>query len=213
MRDGLLRLASTASLALAPVLVVQGRAVRRRTPRLPEAEPPFEGAVTGAAPGLRLLVLGESTAAGVGVSRHEEGLAGQTARALAATTGCGVRWTARGRNGATAFETHRDLLPAVTMPRADVVVLALGVNDTVRLHAPRRWTRDSDDTRRGPPRPPPAARHRAGRRPSAASLSCTAVSTPRRARPACPRARTRGTTPRGPLAGPAIRRAPRARHP
>ncbi len=54
--------------ALAPLLLWQGRHVRRVTPRLPEAAGPRAG-TTGHGPPLRLLVLGDSAAAGVGVAR------------------------------------------------------------------------------------------------------------------------------------------------
>ena len=58
-----MRLAMT-TLALAPLLVVQGWYVKRVTPRLPEAEGARQG-VTGQGQRLRLLVVGDSAAAGV----------------------------------------------------------------------------------------------------------------------------------------------------
>ena len=87
---------------LAPILVVQGRRVRRVTPRLPPAASgPLEGVIPGPRP-LRLLIVGESTAVGVGVPTHDVLLAGQTARALAASTERGVCWHVLGRSGASA---------------------------------------------------------------------------------------------------------------
>jgi lysophospholipase L1-like esterase len=132
----LLYLASICSLALAPILVVQGRRVRRVTPRLPEAGGPREGRIDGASPVRRVLVLGESTAAGVGVRSHEDGLAGHVARTVAAATGCGIEWMVRGRIGATVQSTRVELLPQAAGFAADVAVLALGVNDTLRLSRP-----------------------------------------------------------------------------
>lgn len=141
MPDLLLRVAVTASLALlAPVLVAQGRRVRRTTPRLPEAAGPRTGEVAGRGAPVRLLVLGESTAAGVGAADHAQGLAGQVARSLAAETGRPVRWRVLGRNGATAASAREELLLPAEDVAADVVVVALGVNDTLRLHAPARWS-------------------------------------------------------------------------
>jgi lysophospholipase L1-like esterase len=143
--DLALRLASTLSIALlAPVLVRQGRRVRRTTPRLPEAAGPRTGEIAGRGAPVRLLVLGESTAAGVGAADHREGLAGQAAGSLASAGGRAVRWRVIARNGATAAST----LDALFAPAADadvvadVVVVALGVNDTLRLHGSARWTRD-----------------------------------------------------------------------
>jgi lysophospholipase L1-like esterase len=127
---------------LAPLLVAQGRRVRATTPRLPEAAGPHTGEIPGAEPAIQLLVLGESTAAGVGAADHQQGLAGQVASALARESGRGVRWRVLGRNGATAGSTPGELLAPADGVAADVAIIALGVNDTLRLHAPARWTRD-----------------------------------------------------------------------
>jgi lysophospholipase L1-like esterase len=140
-----LRLASALGMFLFPVLVWQGRQVRRVVPRLPEAAGPREGEVPGAVPALHLLVLGESTVAGVGTPSHDEGLAAHTARAFAASTGRAVRWRALGRSGATAEMTRIALLEPASGLRADIAVVALGVNDTLHFHGPGRWTRDLHD--------------------------------------------------------------------
>jgi len=65
---------------LAPLLVWQGKQTRRTTPRLPEAGGEPHGQYGDGEPALRLLVIGESTAAGVGVAHHQDGLASQLAR-------------------------------------------------------------------------------------------------------------------------------------
>ena len=61
---------------LAPLLLWQGRRVRRVTPRLPEPAGPRAGVAGQGAP-LRLLVLGDSAAAGVGVARQRDALTGR----------------------------------------------------------------------------------------------------------------------------------------
>ncbi|MPQ99375.1 SGNH/GDSL hydrolase family protein [Modestobacter sp. I12A-02628] len=131
-------------LALAPMalLVLQGRGVRARTPRLPEAAGPRSGlapADDGGGGTLRLLVLGESTAAGVGVSEQRDGLAGSLARELALRRGVAVAWTVCARTGATAQRTARELLPGAATGQ-DLAVVVLGVNDTLRLRGARRWS-------------------------------------------------------------------------
>lgn len=136
-----LELAANAALALGPLLLAQGRLVRRRAPRLPGALGPAAGRVDGREPALRLLVLGESTVAGVGADSHEEALAGQLAHALAAHTGRAVEWRAAGQIGATAHEALT-LLSSVPATPVDATLVALGVNDSLRLHSPRRWTAD-----------------------------------------------------------------------
>ncbi|MGB7479647.1 MAG: SGNH/GDSL hydrolase family protein, partial [Burkholderiaceae bacterium] len=70
------------ALPLLPLLVAQGRRTRRVTPRLPEAGGPDCGlAGSGSGRPLRLLAVGESPVAGVGVLRHDEAITGQLARA------------------------------------------------------------------------------------------------------------------------------------
>ncbi len=140
--DLLIRGASLLVLPLLPLLYLQGRGVRRRTPLLPEAAGPQSGSLPGAEPTLHLLVIGESTVAGVGAASHQEALTGQLAAALVCRTGRGVRWRALGRSGLTAHEVKRDLLPLLPDARAELVVIALGVNNVLRLRGPRRWARD-----------------------------------------------------------------------
>ena len=53
--------------SLSPLLIHQGRKARRDTPRLPEATGDCHGQYGDGMPERRLLVIGESTAAGVGV--------------------------------------------------------------------------------------------------------------------------------------------------
>jgi lysophospholipase L1-like esterase len=137
-----LRLAADAALVLGPLLAAQGRAVRRNTPQLAGAAGPTAGLVGGPAPALRLLVLGESTAAGVGAATHAEGLSGQLAAALAAQLGRAVAWHAAGQIGATASAVRRQLVPALAPEPVDATLLALGVNDSLRLRNPRRWASD-----------------------------------------------------------------------
>ncbi|MGX5657773.1 SGNH/GDSL hydrolase family protein [Geodermatophilus nigrescens] len=130
------------ALALAPLLLAQGAGVRRRTPVLPEAAGPRAGSVPGDGPPLTAAVLGESTAAGVGVARQEDALAGRFAAALAASSGREVRWRLSARTGTTAAQATPRLVPGLAGPPADVVLVALGVNDTLRLRSPAAWLRD-----------------------------------------------------------------------
>lgn len=129
-----------AGVLLAPVLVRQGARVRRETPVLPEAggnRSGLEGPADGR-PALRLLVLGESSAAGVGVAQQRDGLAGQLAVEIAARHGTPVIWQVVARTGATARAAARELVPAAHGPY-DLVVVVLGVNDALRLRSRRPW--------------------------------------------------------------------------
>lgn len=135
MNATLLRCAQMVVWTAVPVLLPQGRWVRATTPRLPEARG-TRGTVAGGfgRRPLNLLVLGDSTAAGVGVSHHRDGIAGHLAAALAERSGREVGWRVVARSGATVGEVERRHLPVVVDgPPPDVIVVLAGVNDTLRL--------------------------------------------------------------------------------
>src|SRR5674476_203075 len=71
------------AISLAPLLILQGLYVRRVTPKLPEPLGKRSG-VHGTGPPLRLLILGDSAAAGVGVSTQSQALSGQLVTLLGA---------------------------------------------------------------------------------------------------------------------------------
>ena len=131
---------------LAPVLAVQAWRTVRRTPRLDPAggdEHGFlQGANPGAGPAFRVVVIGESTAVGVGASRHAEALPGFLAEALRERLRCGVAWSVRGANGATARRITGEIVPAADGSAPDLVVVTVGVNDLIRRRPLRRWAAD-----------------------------------------------------------------------
>ncbi len=134
------------SLLVAPVAVGQGRALQRDTPRLPEAHGPRDGLIGGGsrtAKPLRLLVVGDSTAMGTGVTKLEDGLPGQLGLLLgrgAAAEG-GVAWRAVGRNGATAAEVLQEFATAAVAAHFDLAVVMVGWNDALRLRGGSEFSR------------------------------------------------------------------------
>jgi lysophospholipase L1-like esterase len=126
---------------LAPVLIYQGKGLRR-IPRLPEAADPA-GTAAGGSPPARLAVFGDSTAAGVGVKRHQDALAGMLAAAVAGRVGPEVSWRAVARSGATS-RTARKLVPGLVDGgwRPDVVVALIGINGLKNLRPLRGWDHD-----------------------------------------------------------------------
>ena len=106
-------LAYLATYMALPVYVWQGIAVRRRTPRLPTPPGPVVGEVAGEGEPIRLLVIGDSSAAGVGVESMRDGLAAQMALAFNAETGRPVNWRAAGANSATAAAVRDHVVPHV----------------------------------------------------------------------------------------------------
>lgn len=134
------RLSRAVVLALAPILLPQTVKLRRIVPLLPEPPKPWEGG--GGENAIRLLVLGDSMAVGVGVDTAEEALAGCVAAELTAHTGRPVRWRARGRNGATAKDVIRDYLDEAISEPTDLVVIILGANDTMQVRPYWAFRRD-----------------------------------------------------------------------
>ena len=126
---------------LGPVYALQGRYVRRVTPRLPEAPGPRAGTL-GTGLELRLLLLGDSAAAGVGALSQDEALCGRLASELAQSFR--VSWALVARSGATTAGTARHLLRSPAA-RFDVAVVSLGGNDVMGGRPLARWLDDVDE--------------------------------------------------------------------
>ena len=143
---------TAAKVALSPLLIWQGRQVRREAPRLPEATGPRLGLAgmdrhSSAMPRLRVLIVGDSSGAGVGAATQNEALAGRLSQALTRRLKAPIAWQLVARTGwttADATSALRELSAQGRLPPADVMVTALGVNDTVRQTSPRRWTAHLD---------------------------------------------------------------------
>lgn len=135
----LLQAAAGLALAGAPLYWLQGRTVRQRTPRLDEAPGQRSGTLPGSPPALRIVGLGESPMAAVGLQQQDEGVTPRLATQLAETTGQRIEWQTAARSGATARLTLETLLPQITKDRTDWVLVALGVNDCLALRSAKRW--------------------------------------------------------------------------
>lgn len=130
-----------AALPQAVSLVRQGRHLRRTTPRLPDAAKPWTGHREGPDP-VRLLVLGDSTAAGVGAATQDEALPGWFAHEIFERWGRGCTWTAIGENWATAKDVRRRLLPDAASVPFDLALLTIGANDALGLRSRPAFARD-----------------------------------------------------------------------
>jgi lysophospholipase L1-like esterase len=129
-------------LPFAPFLYLQSRFVRRKVGRLPDAGGASEGKFENGAESVKLLVLGESTAAGVGARTHETALAGQFARLLGEKIGKSVEWQVVGKSGITVKETIHELVPKIPDEKFDYIMLALCGNEVLKLRSPRTFRRD-----------------------------------------------------------------------
>ncbi|HVF06918.1 MAG TPA: SGNH/GDSL hydrolase family protein [Frankiaceae bacterium] len=114
------------------LLALEAYVASRREFLSADSAPPIRGEFGRAyAPPLRLAVLGDSTAAGVGVSAVEDTVAGRLARTVA-DTGRFVTLDGLGVSGSRAG----DLAPQVSralMHKPDVAVVLIGANDATHV--------------------------------------------------------------------------------
>lgn len=113
---------------MAPVILPQALLARRTARILPEPAGPRAGRI-GAGPRLRLLVAGDSSAAGVGVAWQDLALTGRLVRRLSRRFD--TAWRLEARSGLTTAGLL-DRLEGLDPARFDAVVLGLGVNDVTK---------------------------------------------------------------------------------
>ncbi len=130
------------SVAFFPLVALQGTVTRRRVPCLPPVKTPCQGVVPGQGSTIRVLAIGESTVAGVGLAHGDQTVAATTARALARQTRRPVAWQGHGLSGATVSEAAQRLLPRIAAEPADLLIIAFGVNDTIAYRSPASFAGD-----------------------------------------------------------------------
>ena len=155
-------------IALAPALLTQASHLRRTALRLPEASGPRSGiaesagspaesgryiasspsGATAASPPLRtplrMLFVGDSSIAGVGVDVQQQAMPWQAAGLLAHRLGRSVAWRVIARSGADTRDA-RALVEANPPEPADIVVTGLGVNDVTAQRGTARFIADTEE--------------------------------------------------------------------
>ena len=138
------RMSRLAIVPLGALVFVQGKRLRRDTPKLPDAALPRTGSTpvesfdeASEPTPLKMLVLGDSTAAGVGAGTQDDALPGTLARELVARWNRPVSWRAIGENGATAHDLRERFILEATAERYDFIFLSIGANDALSLRP--RW--------------------------------------------------------------------------
>ncbi len=124
-----------ATLGLIPALIIQGRRVKKNTLRLAEPEGEREG-TSGQGQALSILILGDSAAAGVGVSHQEDALLGAILAGL--TSEFQVSWELHAKTGNTTGQVIQSVQQLDT-EKFDVVVTSVGVNDITKLMPAHIW--------------------------------------------------------------------------
>jgi lysophospholipase L1-like esterase len=123
------------TITLAPVIVPQGLWTNLRVPTLPEPPGARQGS-TGEGTLLKLLIVGDSAAAGVGVARQDDALLGQVVTRLAERYR--VHFDLQARTGFTTADILRRL-DEMAPQEFDVVLTSLGVNDVLALTGRATW--------------------------------------------------------------------------
>ena len=125
-----------------PVYVWQGVGVRLRTERMVPADGPVTGSLSGKGPEIRLLVIGDSSAASVGVRTTDKGLAPLLAGLINQRTGLPVVWRKAGFNSATAGQIRDHVVPNISSDDYSHIVVSIGTNDAKNFHTARRFKRE-----------------------------------------------------------------------
>ena len=139
-------LKSAITWASLPLYFVQGHWVRSNTIRMAPAVCPrtgTKGSSTSILPGrgeeIRLLVIGASSAAGVGVSSMDESLGAHMASLLNEKTGRPVSYFAIGFNSAVASELRDEVVGNLAHREWTHIVISIGINDTKNFYSVSRW--------------------------------------------------------------------------
>jgi lysophospholipase L1-like esterase len=129
------------------LIVVEARLARRIIQATPYGDPPVAdglyGERFGGAP-LSLVMLGDSTAAGLGVHTPEETPAARLATELAATAGRPVRLTNVARSGSRSQALGEQVEHAL-QTRPDIAVIMIGANDVTGRVSPAESVRHLAD--------------------------------------------------------------------
>jgi lysophospholipase L1-like esterase len=135
---GVLFSAGSVTLAAAGVLVVEALAALGRRYAQPAIGPGMRARFgPGHAPTLVLAMLGDSTAAGVGVDRVEDTVGGQLAERLAGT-GLRVELTSAAVSGSRTGDLDTQVARALLVEPPDLAVILVGSQDVLHAISPSR---------------------------------------------------------------------------
>lgn len=123
-----------AKYALAPWLYRQANRLKLTAVELPEPHGERQGEAGEGRQVLRIIVAGDSSAAGVGARTQDEALAAPLARRLAQRLDGRVRWQLVAQSGLTSEGVLHKLMHGHVQP-ADIAVIICGVNDITKEQA------------------------------------------------------------------------------
>lgn len=113
--------------------------MRQKSLRLSPATGPRSGQFGKGKPTIRLLALGDSSAAAVGIDHTSGAIGPQAARKLHAKSGDTVSWHISGHNSAVAGEIRDHVVPNLSDADYTHILIMLGTNDMKNWHSVSRW--------------------------------------------------------------------------
>lgn len=125
-----------------PIYVWQGLSVRRQSIRLAPPDAPAFVKTEGKGKELKVLIIGDSSAAGVGVDQFNDGFAGHLPHFLSKQTGKPVFCRTSGNNSATSGQIRDFVVPNLEPAPYDYIVLSLGTNDAKNFHSGKRFCKE-----------------------------------------------------------------------
>ncbi|MFT5737881.1 MAG: lysophospholipase L1-like esterase [Maribacter sp.] len=130
------------SFPLLPLLYIQGKKIKASVPRLPEATGNHGLNSVSSQRTLRIITIGESTIAGVGVNTHKEGFTGTLATELARKLNLDIKWKVYAKSGYTAKRIQEKIINGIPEKPVDFIVIGIGGNDAFELSSPKKWNND-----------------------------------------------------------------------
>ena len=125
-----------------PLYIWQGLAVRRNSVRQGPPSPQNVAAKKGAGKALKILLVGDSSAAGVGTHDIKLSLGGQLVQQISKQSGRPVEIRIVGCNSATSGQIRDYVLPNIEFADYSHVILNIGTNDAKNFHTVRRFYRE-----------------------------------------------------------------------
>ncbi|SDQ83598.1 SGNH/GDSL hydrolase family protein [Pseudovibrio sp. Tun.PSC04-5.I4] len=125
--------------ALLPIYIVEGLRARANSLRLSPAPGPQIGEIAGMGQEINLLVVGDSSVAGIGLDHTSNGLTCQMAHKLAQTTGRPVKWRAAGNNSATSGQLRDVVVPNLPYTDYTHIYISIGFNDLKNFRSGTAW--------------------------------------------------------------------------
>jgi len=149
-------LATLKHAALAPIYLYQAKRVKKSAIRLPEPKGERQGTLVidnnlPTVQTLNLMIVGDSSAAGVGCDRQTEGLAQNLANNLQAlffdhttTNYSAIHWSLNAKSGDSSFDLLKRLF---IMPKqsVEVIVICIGVNDVTKNISKLQWQKNINE--------------------------------------------------------------------